>query len=210
MQKKCFIGYIRSKAENTDLKAVKEIYLRILSNDKSGFAGAAEGGKENHPARKKFICRIPYRQIGVFNRKLTAICNNFFGSSFVVQALRCMNQETKKRILSVEDDADSCDLLQFILSDYELVFADGMNGAIDLFEKEPFNLCLLDNRISDGDGIDLCSKLRVINSEVPIVFASGDGHQKDIEKAMDAGAKAYLVKPYFPEELQKIVKDLIN
>lgn len=121
-----------------------------------------------------------------------------------------MNTFTKKRILSVEDDADSCDLLQFVLADYEIVFADGTDRAVQLFEKEKFNLCLLDNRLSDGDGVDLCTKIRGINDEVPIVFASGAAHQKDIEKALSAGAKAYLIKPYLPEDLQKIVKDLID
>jgi two-component system chemotaxis response regulator CheY len=116
----------------------------------------------------------------------------------------------KKRILSVEDDADSRELLEFVLADYELVFAGSVSEATRLFESENFHLCLLDNRLSDGAGIDLCSKIRAFNQIVPIVFASGVAHKKDIQKALDAGAQSYLVKPYFPEELQKIVKELIE
>lgn len=116
----------------------------------------------------------------------------------------------KKRILSVEDDADSCELIEFVLSDYEVVFASSIREAVRLFQNDNFHLCLLDNRLSDGAGTELCSKIRTLNESVPIVFASGIGHKMDIQKALDAGAQAYLVKPYFPEELQKIVKELIE
>lgn len=116
----------------------------------------------------------------------------------------------KKRILLVEDDADSRDLLEFILSDYEVVFADGISEAMNAFADENFDLCLLDSRLSDGDGIDLCSKIRVLNESVPIVFASGVGSKNAIQTAMNSGAQSYLVKPYFPEELIKIIKELLE
>lgn len=122
-----------------------------------------------------------------------------------------MNSDTRKKlILSVEDDADSRELLEFVLADYEIVFAVGIREAISAFENKEFHLCLLDSRLSDGNGTDLCSKIRVLNESVPIVFASGVGSESDIKKAIDSGAQAYLVKPYFPEELQKIVKELIG
>lgn len=116
----------------------------------------------------------------------------------------------KKRILSVEDDADSRELLEFVLSDYEVVFADGIGGAVQLFEKEDFQLCLLDSWLTDGMGLELCKTIRNINRTVPIVFASGIGQKSEIQKALDAGAQAYLVKPYLPEELQKVVKELTD
>lgn len=115
----------------------------------------------------------------------------------------------KKRILSVEDDADSRELLEFVLSDYEVVFAGGVKEALSAFKNENFDLCLLDSRLSDGDGTELCSRIRGLNESVPIVFASGIGNSHDIQHALSSGAQAYLVKPYFPEELINIVKDLI-
>lgn len=116
----------------------------------------------------------------------------------------------KKRILCVEDDQDTCDLLSFLLTDYQLVFADTIKKSIELFTTQHFDLCLLDNRLSDGEGIDLCREIRALNSSVPIVFASGVAYQEEIQKALDAGAQAYLVKPYSLDELQKIVKELIE
>jgi len=117
---------------------------------------------------------------------------------------------TKNSILCAEDDADTCDLLAFLLSDYDIVFAESIEESIMLFKQRPFDLCLLDNWLIDGFGIDLCRQIRALNSTVPILFASGVGQKEEIEKALDAGAQAYFVKPYFPEELRKIVKDLID
>ena len=122
-----------------------------------------------------------------------------------------MNSDSrKKRILSVEDDPDSRELLKFVLSDYEVVFAGGISEAICAFENGNFDLCLLDNRLSDGDGTDLCSKIRILDKSVPIVFASGISSEQYIQNAISLGAQAYLVKPYFPEDLIRIVKELIR
>lgn len=115
----------------------------------------------------------------------------------------------KKRILSVEDDADSRELLEFVLSEYEVVFAESIKDALKAFTEVAFDLCLLDIRLSDGHGTELCSKIRDLNKSVPIVFASGIGTKNDVQQAISSGAQAYLVKPYFPEELLKIVKELI-
>lgn len=116
----------------------------------------------------------------------------------------------KKSILCAEDDADTCDLLAFLLSDYDVAFADSIEDSVALFKQRQFDLCLLDNWLIDGLGVDLCRQIRDLSSTVPILFASGVGQKEEIEKALDAGAQAYFVKPYFPEELRKIVKELID
>lgn len=114
----------------------------------------------------------------------------------------------KKKILCVEDDQDTCELLTFLLSDYQLIFADTIKKSLEVFNKQQFDLCLLDNRLSDGDGVDLCGQIRALNSSVPIIFASGVAYEDEIQKALDAGAQAYLVKPYSLDELLKVVKEL--
>lgn len=120
------------------------------------------------------------------------------------------NATGKKRILSVEDDSDSCELLEYILSDYEITFANNITEAFHKFTSQEFHLCVLDNWLSDGVGIELCARIRNLNNQIPIVFASGIGNLSDIQQAIEAGAQAFLVKPYLPEELQKIVKELIS
>jgi DNA-binding response OmpR family regulator len=114
----------------------------------------------------------------------------------------------KKRILCVEDDEDTCELLTLLLSDFEIVFTDSIEKSITLFKTGRFDLCLLDNWLVDGLGVDLCRQIRHLNPSVPIVFISGVAQTDEIQKALDTGAQAYLVKPYSFEELRKIVKEL--
>ena len=116
----------------------------------------------------------------------------------------------KRKILCVEDDADTCELLTYLLSDYKVVFTDSIKTSLEAFRSQKFDLCLLDNWLIDGIGTDLCKQIRALNPKIPIMFASGVAQKDEIQKALNAGAQIYLVKPYFPEELQKVVKELVE
>lgn len=116
----------------------------------------------------------------------------------------------KKRILCVEDDKDTCELLGILFSDYEVVFAGSIKEAFSLLESQHFDLYVLDNWLPDGSGIEVCQKIHALKPLIPIIFTSAVGQKSEIKKALAAGAKEYLVKPYEPEDLQKIVKELIS
>ena len=67
--------------------------------------------------------------------------------------------------------------------------------ALSLMQTERFDLCLLDSRLPDLDGFELCRRLRALNSHTPILFFSGDAYESDKTKGLAAGANAYLTKP---------------
>ncbi len=114
-----------------------------------------------------------------------------------------------KRILCIEDDKDTCEMLSFLLSEYDFNFIHDPEKILPLIEAEKFDLYILDNWLPGVSGVELCKKIRALDSNVPVVFTSGSSRKKDIEAAFDAGANKYLVKPYEPEELREIVKELI-
>ena len=62
---------------------------------------------------------------------------------------------------------------------------------------ESFDLYLLDGKVKDGATLGLCGKLHEFAPDTPILFYSGLAGQADIQSGMAAGAKGYLVKPYF-------------
>lgn len=117
--------------------------------------------------------------------------------------------ESSKKILCVEDDKDTCEMLGILLSDYAFTYVHSLNEAFSQIEKDRFDLFILDNWLPDGTGVDLCRKIRSLN-RTPILFTSGVSHKIEIQKALDSGADEYLVKPYEPELLQKVVKELIE
>ena len=114
-----------------------------------------------------------------------------------------------KRILCIEDDKDTCEMLSFLLSEYDFNFIHDPEKILPLIETEKFDLYILDNWLPGISGVELCKKIRALDSNVPVIFTSGSSRKKDIEAAFDAGANKYLVKPYEPEELREIDKELI-
>jgi len=115
-----------------------------------------------------------------------------------------------KRVLCVEDDRDTCDVLRFVLTDYDFTAVNSVTAANQLIEKEHFDLYVLDNWLPDGSGVDLCKAIRQLGINVPIVFTSAIAQSHEVEIAMLAGADRYLVKPYEPENLVQTVKELLN
>jgi two-component system phosphate regulon response regulator OmpR len=101
------------------------------------------------------------------------------------------------RVLCVEDDEDTRDMLKFKLglSDFDAAVASDMDAALRLMEHERFSLYVLDGGLRTVHGLSLCERIRASDARTPIVIFSGHGFASDIEAGMLAGANAYLVKP---------------
>ena len=101
------------------------------------------------------------------------------------------------RVLCVEDDADTRDMLKLKLglSDFEAVGAPDVDAALRLMEREQFSLYVLDGGLRGANGLSLCEQIRASDARTPIVIFSGQAFASDIEAGMLAGANAYLVKP---------------
>jgi DNA-binding response OmpR family regulator len=115
----------------------------------------------------------------------------------------------RKRILCVEDDPDSCDMLRVLLHEYEVVTANTVGEGLKMARAERFDLYILDSRYPDGSGVDLCRQLRLFDKQTPVVFHSGLEGESDIRDAMNAGAQAYLVKPIGIDELEGSIERLL-
>jgi DNA-binding response OmpR family regulator len=103
----------------------------------------------------------------------------------------------KCRILCIDDNEDTCFMLSCLLQPqgYDVVTAGGMTEALQLSRSEHFDLYILDNRLRDGSGLDLCQQLREFDLETPIIFYSGSAYEIDRRKGLRAGATAYVTKP---------------
>lgn len=115
-----------------------------------------------------------------------------------------------KSILCVDDDADTCEVLEIMLSEYDFVFAHSLEDSSPLVHSRQFDLYLLDNWLPDGSGIQLCESIREIYPETPIIFTSAIGQKQDLERAFGAGATRYMVKPIEPDDLIQTIKELIG
>lgn len=118
----------------------------------------------------------------------------------------------KAHILYLEDDADSVELVRFTLSaaGIGVTVVGSAEEALDLAQREEFDLFLLDGLLPSGYSFDLCPELRTAAPSVPIVFYTALGFPAEVQQGSDAGADAYLVKPFLgnlADTLMKIIED---
>ncbi|HZB45568.1 MAG TPA: response regulator, partial [Pyrinomonadaceae bacterium] len=74
-----------------------------------------------------------------------------------------------KRVLCVEDDADTREMLKFKLglSDFEAAVAPDMDAALRLMGRERFSLYLLDGGLRGAEGPSLCERIRAADARTP-------------------------------------------
>ena len=103
----------------------------------------------------------------------------------------------KCRILCVDDHEDTSEMLTLLLAqeDYEVVTAVTMEAALQLAKSEDFDLYVLDKRLPDGSGLELCQKLSGVTPDVPCLFYTGDAYERHRREAIAAGADGYVAKP---------------
>ena len=116
------------------------------------------------------------------------------------------------RILCVDDHADTSEMLKVLLSneEVEVVTAITIEEALELVKVESFDLYVLDKRLPDGSGLDLCRKLTSITPNVPCMFYTGDAYDVHRQQALEAGAEEYVAKPDIDrliETVQKLLSD---
>ena len=111
----------------------------------------------------------------------------------------------------VDDDRTTVKLLQTLLEldGFEISVSHTGGGVMDLVNSVHPDVILMDYHLSDMDGVDVLRDLRKTEAfgNLPIVMTSG----LDVEdEVMDAGANAFLVKPFEPDELPELFRKLIG
>lgn len=111
------------------------------------------------------------------------------------------------RILFVEEDPDTCELVRLILGDagYEVKHATTVAEGLSLTQQEQFDLVLLDSYFDDGTGLELCQAIRAANQQTPIFFYTGLASEKEINAALKAGAQGCFIKPVESDHLLSII-----
>ncbi|MDR1090162.1 MAG: response regulator transcription factor [Prevotella sp.] len=111
--------------------------------------------------------------------------------------------EEKLKLFLCEDDENLGMLLREYLQakgyDTDL-YTDGEAGYKG-FVKEKYDLCILDVMMPKKDGITLVKEIRVINTDIPIIFLTAKNMKDDILEGFKAGADDYITKPFSMEEL---------
>lgn len=105
------------------------------------------------------------------------------------------------KVLIVDDEKAICDLIDMNLSSAGYSCKSVQDGleAIDMIEKEQFDLILLDIMLPGADGYDIMEYIRPL--KIPVIFITAKHDVKDKVKGLKLGAEDYLVKPFDVVEL---------
>lgn len=119
------------------------------------------------------------------------------------------------RVLIVEDDQHTADLLEFLFrrTGYEvLVATNGRDAQAILQNSEPVDLMVLDLMLPYVSGYQIIMDAKQIPSwrHVPILVVSGKVLEMDVVRALDLGANDYVTKPFRPREVLARVRRLLT
>jgi len=121
-------------------------------------------------------------------------------------------KKNKGRILCVDNDKDTCDVIAVLLglAGYEVIQAQDIGEGLTLARRERFDLILLDWFFNDGTGLELCRMIRTFDPKTAILFYSGLVDRAEIKQAMGAGAQGFLIKPLGIKDLVRTVSGFVS
>ena len=115
----------------------------------------------------------------------------------------------KKRVLCIEDNADTVELISEILKDYEVVPAKNLQDAERKAAAGKFDLYLVDYYLTDGLGLEFILKVKSLDSQTPILIVTGSPVEES--KAESLGAVGIINKASmsFVDDLRNQVSQIL-
>jgi hypothetical protein len=116
------------------------------------------------------------------------------------------------RVLVVDDDADNCNLIAFILesSGFHVMMAASATEALEVIGQFEPNLLISDIAMPEVDGYSLIHRVRTLNpplGTIPAIAITAMDIQEGRDLALKAGFQAYLMKPV---ELKELITEIIK
>jgi DNA-binding response OmpR family regulator len=114
-------------------------------------------------------------------------------------------------VLLIDDDVKLSELLKTYLEGhgYALTAVHRAHEGLRIIRSQIFEIVLLDIMLPDGDGLEICKKIRQI-SPIPIVMLTARGADEDKIIGLELGADDYLAKPFNPRELVARMKAVLR
>jgi two-component system chemotaxis response regulator CheY len=121
-----------------------------------------------------------------------------------------------QHILIVEDSATMRSLLASTLEEIDMpvkvTAACSGFEALRLLPREDYDLVVTDINMPDINGLELVSfvKSNAKYRSIPLIIVSTEGSERDRDKGLGLGADAYIIKPFEPQTLLDVARDLLS
>lgn len=117
------------------------------------------------------------------------------------------------KILLLEDDISLVDGLQYSLkkNGFEIELARTVQEAMDFLQRnDTYDLLLLDVKLPDGTGFEVCEAIRKLGNNTPIIFLTASDEEVNIIRGLDCGGDDYITKPFKLGELCSRIRALLR
>jgi len=116
------------------------------------------------------------------------------------------------RILLCEDDTNLGMVLKnyLELNDYDVVLERDGRLGLAAFQREKFDICLLDVMMPHMDGFTLAEEIRDVDPDIPLFFLSAKTMKEDIIQGYKLGADDYITKPFDSEVLMHKIRAILK
>jgi DNA-binding response OmpR family regulator len=121
--------------------------------------------------------------------------------------------ETKKfKILLCEDDTNLGMVLKnyLELNDYDVILERDGRLGLAAFQREKFDICLLDVMMPHMDGFTLAEEIRDVDPDIPLFFLSAKTMKEDIIQGYKLGADDYITKPFDSDVLMHKIRAILK
>lgn len=120
--------------------------------------------------------------------------------------------QTRKHILLIDRDPDTCDMMNFALTSagYDFACANTLKEGLILAQTDSFDLILLDYYLPDGSGLELVAQIRRFDGKIPIFFYTGEAQEERVRKALETEVQGYMIKPVEIEHVLQTLAFYLN
>jgi two-component system, OmpR family, response regulator len=122
------------------------------------------------------------------------------------------NNKAKTKILLVEDDESMGYLVKDYLemTGFDVHLITEGSAVMPVFEREKFQLCLLDVMLPQKDGFTIATEIRSLDATIPIIFLTAKNVKEDRLRGFRIGADDYVTKPFSIEELHLRIEAILK
>lgn len=116
-----------------------------------------------------------------------------------------------RKVLVVDDSKLMHKMYEVMLRQYPLVYASDGRQALDRLREHPdIDLVLLDINMPNMNGLEFLAEMRSdeARADLPVIIISTEGREEDTARGMEAGATAYIKKPFHSEEILEVISRL--
>lgn len=119
---------------------------------------------------------------------------------------------SKELVLVIDDEENNILIIEEDLTDrgYKVISAEDGNEGLELFKAKNPDLVLLDVMMPGIDGIETLKRIRNINNNTPVIMISAHATINTAVEAMKIGARDFLLKPLFLEQLEARIEEVLE